>query len=95
MGLVSDLRVAAVSIRKATSDERRKGFPPIVKSRRRVRVPKYVVVNPDSDNIFTVFGLPQGGDTRAEAVFWAKRLASKNDLDYSPPRGWEGVVGEL
>lgn len=87
--------VSAATIRLATAAERRDKFPPIVAGRRRVRVPKYVLVNPATDNIYTVFGLPQGGDTRAEAVFWAERLASKNDLDYIAPDGWENVAGRL
>jgi hypothetical protein len=86
---------ATVTIRKATAVEKRRGFPPIGANGPRPRVPKYVVVNPHTDGIYTVFGIPQGGDTRAEAVFWAERLASKNDLDYLPPAGWERVVGKL
>jgi hypothetical protein len=84
-----------VTIRLATADERRGKFPPLVAGRRRIRVPKYVVVGQGSDNIWSVFGLPQGGDTRAEAVFWAERLASKNDLVYLPPEGWERIEGVL
>lgn len=83
-----------VTIRKATDAERRDKFPPLVAGKRRLRVPKYVVVSA-ADLIYTVFGLPQGGDTRKEAVFWAERLASKNGLDYQPPSGWEGTEGSL
>ena len=88
-------RGLTVSIRLSTPDEREKKFPPLMAGRSPIRVPKYVVVNPANDNIWTVFGLPQGGDTRAEAVFWAERLASKNGLDYEPPEGWERVQGKL
>lgn len=84
-----------MSIRKSTAVERRDKFPPIVHGRQRLRVQKYVVVNPATDSIYTVFGLPQGGDTRAEAVFWAERLASKNDLRFERPIGWENVEGKL
>jgi hypothetical protein len=84
-----------VTIRQATADERRKKFPPIVRDGPRVRVPKYVVVNPENGNVYTVFGLPQGGDTRAEAFFWAERLVSNNGFDYTPPDGWERVRGAL
>lgn len=91
-GNVTELSAA---IRKATEAERRDKFPPIVAGGPRIRVPKYVVVNPETDSVWTVFGLPQGGDTRAEAVFWAERLASKNDLRYEPPPGWENVEGKL
>lgn len=84
-----------LTIRKATADERRAKFPPIVRDGPDIPVPKYVVVNAASDAICTVFGLPQGGDTRAEAIFWAERAASKNDFDYEPPAGWENVQGAL
>lgn len=86
---------ATVTIRKATADERREKFPPLVAGGSRCRVPKYVVVNAESNRIYTVFGLPQGGDVRAEAVFWAERLASKNDFRYVSPAGWENVPGAL
>lgn len=87
--------IKTVTIRKATADEKKKGWPPLLAGRRRQRVPKYLLVNPESDGIYTVFGLPQGGETRAEAVFWAERLESKNDVRYVPPAGWENVVGKL
>jgi hypothetical protein len=84
-----------LTIRKATADERRSKFPPIVRGGPRIPVPTYVVVNADTDDVVTVFGLPQGGETRAEAVFWAERAASKNGYDYVPPVGWEDVRGAL
>lgn len=84
-----------VTIRKASPEQRRNGFAPLVAGRPRIRAQKYVVVNADGGGVWTVFGLPQGGDTRAEAVFWAERLASKNGFDYLPPPGWENVVGKL
>ncbi len=83
----------AATIRLATAEERREKFPPIVANGPRIRAPKYLVVNPATDRAWTVFGIPQGGDTRAEAVFWAERLASKNDLDFIRPAGWERVEG--
>ena len=83
-----------LTIRKATEQERREKFPPLVAGRRRIRVPKYVVVGL-RDTIVSVFGLPQGGDTRAEAVFWAERFASKNGYQYLPPSGWESIDGVL
>lgn len=84
-----------VTIRKSTVEERRDKYPPIVAGGPRIRVPKYVAVEPTSDRIWTVFGIPQGGDTRAEAVFWATRLSGKNGVDYVPPHGWENVEGVL
>lgn len=85
-----------VTIRASTAEERRDKFPPIVAGRRRIRAPKYLCVNAEKpENVWSVFGLPQGGDTRAEAVFWAERLADKNDLHYEPPKGWENVIGKL
>lgn len=90
-----DGKTPEVTIRKSTADERRRKFSPIVADGPRVRVPKYVVVNPKTDGIYTVFGLPQGGDVRAEAVFWAERLASKNGFDFLQPAGWENVQGRL
>lgn len=86
---------ASVAVRRSTPEERRAKFPPIAAGGPRIRVPKYVLVNPETDAVWTVFGLPQGGDTRAETVFWAERLASKNDLVFVRPPGWESVVGDL
>ncbi len=82
-----------VTIRKATDDERHKKWPPLIAGRPRIRIPKYVVVG--DNGIWSVFGLPQGGDTRAEAVFWAERLAGKNDLRFQCPAGWGNVEGRL
>ena len=83
-----------ITIRRSTNAERAEKFPPLVRGRRRIRVQKYVVVGP-SDYICSVFGLPQGGDTRAEAVFWAERFASKNGYVFLRPEGWEKVEGAL
>ena len=85
----------AVTIRRSTDEERRAKFPPPFGGTKPAKVPRYVVVNPITDRIWTVFGLPQGGSTRAEAVFWAERLASKNGLRYVPPVGWGNVIGTL
>ena len=91
--------IPQLTIRKSTDKERKQKFPPIVLGRRRIRAPKYVVVAAHRADehmaICSVFGLPQGGDTRAEAVFWAERLSSKNGYEYVPPEGWETVEGEL
>jgi len=85
-----------LTIRKSTTEERRAGFPQIVAGNlKRIRVPKYVVVSLANDNIVSVFGLPQGGDTRAEAVFWAERCASKNGFDLELPDGWDKIEGKL
>lgn len=88
-----------LTIRKSTDAERKEKFPPLFRGRRRIRVPKYVVVavarHDRHMHICSVFGLPQGGDTRAEAVFWAERFASKNDYVYVPPKGWENIEGVL
>lgn len=88
-----------LTIRKATPGERAEKFPPLVRGRRRIRIPKYVAVATEhyDEHMFicSVFGIPQGGDTRAEAVFWAERFASKNGYEYIPPTGWEKVVGAL
>lgn len=84
-----------ITVRRSTEQERRDKFPPPLGGSRRVRVPKYVVVGVESGNVITVFGLPQGGDTRAEAVFWAERAESKNDLRFIRPDGWESIEGKL
>jgi len=83
-----------ITVRLATDAERADKFPPLVRGRRRIRVPKYVVVV-SRDYICSVFGLPQGGDTRSEAVFWAERFASNNDYSFVRPSGWENVQGRL
>lgn len=57
--------------------------------------PGFQVFNPQSGNLWIVFGLPQGGKTREEAVFWAERLASNNGLIFERPEGWSDVVGAL
>lgn len=84
----------ALTIRLATASEKEQGFPPLVAGRRRQRVPKYVVVG-ENDRICTVFFMPLGGATRAEAIFWAERTASKNGMDFIRPAGWERVEGAL
>jgi hypothetical protein len=57
--------------------------------------PGWQVYNPVTDSQWAVFGQPQGGETREEAVFWAERLASKNGLRFERPEGWENIVGRL
>jgi len=88
-----------LTIRKSTAEERAEKFPPLMLGRARQRIPKYVVVAQaliaEHMHICSVFGIPQGGDTRAEAVFWAERFASKNDYRYLAPKGWENVQGQL
>ena len=56
---------------------------------------RYVCVNPATGDYRTVFGMVQGGHSKAAAVFWAERLASKNGLAYEPPPGWETIEGKL
>lgn len=58
-------------------------------------VPGYAIVRRDSGQQLAVFGLAQGGATPEEAVFWAERAASKNDLRFVRPPGWGDVVGAL
>ena len=57
-----------LTIRRSTAGERKEKFPPIVRGQRRIRVPKHVVVAVAHQDkhmfICSVFGLPQGGDTR-------------------------------
>lgn len=88
-------RSANVTIRPSTPEERKEKWPPVLAGGRRQRIPKYVVVGTETDIIVSVFGMPQGGQTRAEAVFWAKRFASKNGYGYRAPDGWENVEGTL
>jgi hypothetical protein len=88
-----------LTIRKATAEERDEKFPPLLRGRRRIRIPKYVVVTTEHADkhmhICSVFGLPYGGDTRAEALFWAERFASKNDYQMIRPKGWGKVEAKL
>lgn len=88
-----------LTIRKSTDKERAEKWPPLFADRRRIRIPKYVVVSVEHQDkhlyICSVFGLPQGGDTRAEAIFWAERFASKNDYRYVAPEGWADIEGVL
>jgi hypothetical protein len=88
-----------LTIRRSTPEERAEKWPPLIRGKRRIRIPKYVVVAARHVNehmqLCSVFGLPLGGDTRSEAVFWAERTASKNGYDYIPPPGWENVEGRL
>lgn len=88
-----------LTIRKSTAAERAEKCPPLVAGAARIRIPKYVVVAERHLDkhmyICTVFGIPQGGDTRAEALFWGERFASKNDYKFIRPLGWEKVVGAL
>lgn len=84
-----------LTIRRSTDQERTEKFPPLVRGRKRIKVPKWVVVSLEHNTIVSVFGLPQGGATKAETVFWAKRAASKNGFEYLPPSGWEKIEGEL
>lgn len=84
-----------VTIRKATAEERRQKAPSVIAGGPRVRIPKYLVVPVGRAGFCASFGLPMGGDTRAEAVFWAERWASKNGYGFARPAGWENVVGKL
>lgn len=58
-------------------------------------LPRYVVYSPETGNLWTVFGLVQGGDSKEEVLFWAERLVSKNGLEFERPEGWEGVEPKL
>lgn len=85
-----------VTIRESTAEERK--IP--IRSHPKVQhFPKYILVDPDKNQgkggYFFVFGIPQGGKSKAEAVFWAERLASKNGFKFVRPEGWERVVGAL
>ena len=85
-----------ITIRESTKEERWDKWPPIIKGNPRIEMPKYVVCRVDKpENIICVFGLPQGASTKAEAVFWAERAASKNGLTYIAPEGWENVKAKL
>lgn len=89
-----------VTLRESTEQERTEGFGPhplAEGDRRPNRVAdRYVLVDADdSERLWFVFGLPQGGNTREEAVFWAERFASKNGAHFLRPEGWEQVVGAL
>lgn len=51
---------------------------------------------PDADwSPLYVFGLPQGGVDKAEALFWAERAASRNGFQFTRPPGWEDIEAAL
>jgi hypothetical protein len=89
----------AITIRESTEAERREEWPPPFGGTKTSKIPKYVVVavmhQHKHMHICSVFGLPQGGDTREEAVFWAERFCSKNGYSFARPEGWGDVVGAL
>src|SRR5574338_95278 len=93
------LEEPGLTIRESTERERAERWPPPFGGSMPSDVPKYVVValahEHEHNWICSVFGLPQGGETREEAVFWAERFASKNGYRFVPPEGWEDVVGAL
>lgn len=83
-----------ITVREATAEERKTGFPPIVAGGPRCKVPRYVVCNAEQpEDIILVFGMPEGADSKSEAVYWAERTASKSDLRYEAAPGWEDIVG--
>lgn len=91
-----------ITIRESTLAERTERFPPLLGAappRQRIPIPKWVVVTVEyvdrHMHICSTFGLPQGGDTREEAVFWAERFASKNGYRFVRPDGWDDVEGRL
>lgn len=60
------------------------------------RVPVWVVVDADDpDRYLGGFGMVDGGRSKAEAVFWAERFASKNGYGFIRPPGFEKVLGKL
>lgn len=67
----------------------------IVKGEHEGQEDAWIVVNPSTVQQYAVFGLPQGGVTREEALFWAERICSKNDLILDLPPGWDDVVATL
>lgn len=88
-----------ITIRKSTPEERAAKSPPIVAGGPRIPIPKWVLVyeepTPGMLPFVCTFGMPDGGATRAEAVFWAERQESKNDLRFVRPDGWENIEGRL
>lgn len=61
---------------------------------------RYILVRPDTPRTpdcarFYVFGLEQGGRTREEALYWARRFASKQGYSLVLPKGWENVEPAL
>jgi hypothetical protein len=88
-----------LTIRKSTDAERKEKWSPLLRGRLRIPIPKYVVVTVEHQgkhmHICSVFGLPYGGNTRAEALFWAERFASKNDYRLIRPDGWGKVEAKL
>ena len=86
--------VRHLTIRKATAEERRY-VGNFWGTGQTMHAKKYVVVDADTDDYLGAFGMVAGGDTRAEAVFWAERWASKNGGHFLRPEGWDAVVGAL
>lgn len=54
-------------------------------------IPRWVVVDADTDRYLGGFGMIDGGKTRGEALYWALRFASKNGYTFIRPDGWERV----
>lgn len=75
-------REVKVSIRERLPDDP-EGFP------------AYVVWNPITEKLWVTFGMVNGGNTREEVLFWAKRFSSKNGLPLELPEGWEDVEAAL
>lgn len=86
-----------LTVRAATLEERRRGgVGSFWATGKPMRAPRYVVVDAnDPTQYLGAFGMVDGGDTRAEAVFWAERWASKNDGHFIRPDGWAKVEGAL
>jgi len=80
-----------ITIRKSTPQEQVERVEPIVVGGPRPEVPTYVVVSVETDRLCLVFGLPQGGESRGEALYWAERMVSKNGFDLVLPSGWKNV----
>jgi hypothetical protein len=86
--------VRHLTIRAATPEER-KHVGDFWATGKPMKAKKYIVVDTETGSYLGAFGMVDGGNTRAEAVFWAERWASKNGGHFLRPDGWEKVVGAL
>lgn len=84
-----------VTIRLSTAAER-KSVGRHFDGGKNMRARKWIVVEVEDPSVLAfTFGMPNDGKTKAEAVFWAERFASKSGLGYIPPKGWEKIKGDL
>jgi hypothetical protein len=86
-----------ITIRLATPAERAPGgLGKFWATGKPMRARRYIVVDADEPAVWVgAFGLADTTNTRAEAVFWAERWASKNDGHFIRPAGFEHVQGAL